>query len=452
MPVITIDKRNFLKGQSTHNNLSDGGFSPDSIVEVLRESSQFAYLTFGRIKTESSTNIADFARASAIGYRGSSFFRYTIGSGGRLYETDLTTFAHTVKYTESVKTYDSNSSILSYKNKLYITSTTNIYRESYAFTENDNDFWTATLGKTALTTGVPHILFEYNDLLYVTNGNKVWSTDGSVGYETGSNTLTLTDDWVIYNVLANGTDIYLFCAYKNPTNTVNQPNKVFVWDGYSESWIREMTISVGVISGVCMTSTGMYFSAGSSLYKFDGYNYALAFINLNGIQKLVGYKNDIYYTDGGQNVFKYSTVYKATCRIASLANTIQFLFADSSTISCFILDSTTSKFYSLTNNTDTTSFYSNFYDFERPVYLRKIEIVFSATTITNTSYTLYIRNELDTELENTSIATVGIQKYTKTINHHVDSFRLQLLSNHADNKSIKWIKIYYEPSERSNIK
>ena len=452
MPIITIDKRNFLRGQSTVNTLSDGGFSPDSIVEILRESSSFPYLTFGRVKTDSSTNIADFVRASAIGYRGSSFFRYSIGSGGRLYETDLSAHTHTVQYTESVKTYDSNSSILSFKNKLYITSTTNIYRESYAFTENDNDFWTATLTKTALTTGVPHILFEYNDLLYVTNGNKVWSTDGTVGYETGSNTLTLTDDWVIYNVLINGTDIYLFSAYKSPSTTVNQPNKIFVWDGYSESWTREILVSTGVITGVCMTSTGMYFSAGNSLYKFDGYNYSLAFINLNGIQKLVGYRNEIFYTDGGQQVFKYNTVYKATCKIASLPNTIQFLCADTSTITCFILDSTTSKYYSLTNNTDTTSFYSNFYDFERPVYLRKIEIVFSATTVTNTSYSLYIRNELDTELQNIPITTVGIQKFTKNINHHVDAFRLQLLSSHADNKSIKWIKIYYDGSERSNTK
>jgi len=455
MPVITIDKRNFIKGQSTADTLSDGGFSNDSTVEVLRNGSTFAYLNWGRTKTESSTNIASYIAASAFG---NNLRRYSIDETGKLYETNVTSYTHTLKYTESVKAYDTtSSSIISYKNKLYITSTTDIYRENYTFSENDDNWWTGTLGKTALTTAVPHILFEFNDLLYVTNGNKVWSTDGTVGYTTGSNTLTLTDDWIIYKAYTSGTDIYLFAVFKSLNTSYNKPNKIFVWDGYSESWTREIVLSTDMIRGITMTSTGIYFSDGNYLYKFDGYNYSIVPTNLGegGVKTMVSNKNDIFYV-GGTSIYKYNTTYGATCKIATFATYEPvFIFNDyQDEVTCFTRDQAVSKgvYYYLTNNLDTTSFYSNYYDFERPVYLRKIEIVFSAATVTNTSYTARIRNELDSSIQEISITDVGIQKFTKLINHHLDSFRLHITSNHASNKPIKWIKIYYDPSERSNNK
>lgn len=456
MPVITIDKRNFFKGQSTSSYTSDGGFSPDSTVEVLRQSSSFPFLTWGRVATEYSTNISDYVYGTTVGYR-SGIKRYSISSGGKLYETNPTDNTHTLKYTESVKTYSSGiSNVAVFKNKIYVTSTTDIYRENYSFSENDADWWTATLSKTALTATVPHILFEFNDLLYVTNGNKVWATDGTTGYTTGSNTLTLTDDWVINQVLIGNSEIYLFAYFKGYSSATldNVPCKIFIWDGYSESWVREILLSTGIVLSTTVTTTGMFFSSYRSIYNFDGYNYIPVVTNLNGVEQLTSRRDNIFFSAGAE-IYKYNTTYKATSKLVTLSYNVQFLFVDySDIIHAFAIDqgNTKSRFYQINSNTGITSFYTNFYEFERPVYLRKVEVVFSANTVTNTSYSLYIRDELDNELQQIQITNVGIRKFTKIINHQVDACRLQLYSGHADNKFVRWIKLYYEPSERTNIK
>jgi len=454
MPVITIDKRNFLRGQSTTVYLSDGGYSPDSIIETGRDSDNVGLLTWGRAYAESSTNIAGIVQASALGYRGSSFFRYSIDGSGRLYETNVSTFTHTVKYTESTKTYNSYSSILSFKDKLYITSTTDIYRESYSFTENDENWWTGTLAKTALTAGVPHILFEYNDLMYITNGNKVWSTDGTTGNTTGFNTLSITDDWIIYQVLTKGDEIYLFAAFKQISSQFQTYQKIFVWDGYSESWNREINLPVGRVFSVTNTINGLFFATSTGLYAFDGYNYSII-PNIRNILYMVPRGKDLFYTDDSY-IYRYDLLYKAVYKIGNKPSSdpITHIFYDyHQIISIFTQGATTSKYFTYSfNSAATPSFFTNYYEFETPVWLRKVEILFSGTTPVSTNYSLYIRGELDQELQSIPITTVGIMKWQKNVNHHVDKFRLQLFSNYAGNRTPTWIKIYYEPSERSNNK
>jgi len=451
MPIITIDKRNWIKGQSTTNYLSDGGYSPDSIIETGRDNDNVGLLTWGRARTEYSTNLADKVHASTIGYRGGSPYRYSIGSGGRLYETDVVNLTHTLKYTESVKTYDQYSSILSFKNQLYITSSSDVWQEGYSFSTNDYDWWTATLSKTALTASVPHILFEFGGYMYITNGNKLWSTDGTTGYDSGSNTLTLTDDWIIYNVLTKGSEIYLFAVFKSLNPQIQVPHKIFVWDGYSENWTREIILSTSYVYSAVHTINGMYFSAISGLYLFDGYSYALV-PNVRTITYMVAKGKDLFYTDG-QSIFRYDTLYKSTYRLGSITSLdpITHIFSDYiQTLTFFTQGASVSKFYNLSySSTSTPSLYTNYYEFEKPVWLRKIEILFSGTTPASTSYNLYVRGELDAELQNIPITDVGIKKWEKKINHQVDKFRLQLYSGYAGNRTPTWIKIYWEPSERS---
>ena len=248
MKVITIDRKNFLKGFSMTKWTNDGGFSPESKGFEVSRGSTRGLLHNGRQLNETSTNLADNVVALTKYISGQTFGYFALGDAGKIYFTDPSpTISHTVKGTESNKTYDSNSDIIVYNNKLFFTSTNDIGQADLDFNTIDENWWTTAKSKTALTAGVPHKLFIFNGVLYITNGNKIALHDGDADTQNDAK-LTLPTGWIITDVEVFSNKIFITASYGTNDLTKSTPTMIFVWDGYSENWIKELPINEAAIS------------------------------------------------------------------------------------------------------------------------------------------------------------------------------------------------------------
>lgn len=456
MNIITIDKTDFLKGASTTKYLDDGGFSPDSLGIEINNETYLGLLLAGRSLTLKTSDLGTTTLASYLYNLSGTYNYYSIDASGKIYESVLSSFATTVKATEAVKTYSSLTDIIVYNNSLFITSTTDILKSDFTFTggDPDHDWWTATLSKTALTSTVMHLLFEFNGILYITNGNKLASWDGATAKDA---VLTLPTGWTITAVEILNNRIYL-AAVQGTTSIVagyNSPVKIFVWDGYSASWIDEKKISTGMITAMKEMDGLIYFFANSSIYVFDGYSYRkLRYFGVSVLKhQISAYNSKLYFTASG-GIACYDAVYKSFSFPIKTSKSVSILkLGVSSNID---LITTEGKGYRCSTNSDIVSFYSNSFTFSLPVYIRKIDILFTGTLDTGDTFDIKLLNESDTVINTKTISRAvdgAIIKKTYSLNYHLDNFRLRVdLNSTASYQSIKCIKIYYEPSERVNSK
>jgi hypothetical protein len=234
MKSIVIDKSDFLKGASLSDYTGDKGFSPSSYgFEVDRGGSTLGLLLRGRTLTDVSTGL-DGAVVTKTKFKvsGGSMKYYLVCSNGKIYETNYSspTSNHTLKDTVTGVTFDTNSHAIVYKDGLYITSTTDIYFDNFAFSAPAKNWWTSVKSKTALTTGVPHKMFEFGNKLYILNGNKIASWDGTTAEDEA---FLLPVGYIITDAEVDNDVVYLTIV-KNENNAfVYTETKIIVWNGIS---------------------------------------------------------------------------------------------------------------------------------------------------------------------------------------------------------------------------
>lgn len=455
MKVITIDKSNFLKAFSASKYLDDKGFSPDSAGFEINNEYYLGLLLSGRSLTLKSSALGVSVIGSYLYNLAGTFYYYSIDKLGKLYASALSNLTTTLKFTESVKNYSDLSDIIVYNDALFITSTTDILKSDFSFTgaDPDYDWWTATLSKTALTSTVPHLLFEFNGILYITNGNKLASWDGT----TANNAiLTLPTGWTITAVEILNNRIYLAATqgFLSGNDTYNAPVKIFIWDGYSTSWIDEKKIKTRAINAMVEMDGLIYFFANSSLYVFDGYSYRkLRFLGSTITKhKFAVYNSNLYFVLAN-GVGCYDSLYKSfsiPVKSSKLVNVLKI-----GSLSNIDLITDEGKAYRCSDNNDLNPFYSNPYTFPQPIYIRKIEILFSWVLTNNTTYDIKVLDEKEATVHTKTIShTVdnAIIKKEYQLDQQLDAFRIEVDNNHADNSPIRWIKVYYEPSEQDESK
>lgn len=459
MQTLTIDYRTLLKGFSRSEDYADGGFSPDSRVEVDRDGSTYGLLACGRTLTQNSTNVDSIVYSSVVGKLGSDDVGlYAISSNGKIYyKTALYSSNHSVKHTESVKTYTANSHCIIYQNSIYITSTTDIYRDDGTFTVNDNDWWTATLTKTALTAGVPHKMFEFQNNLYILNGNKIASWNGTTAVDAA---LTLPTGWVIVDV-AVGNDEIILLATKTYGLDVNGTNKIFVWDSLTlTSWAREIDLLTNTVESIVKSESGYYFFTKYYIYYSDGYSYKLikrySYIELTNFNK-VKLNGDIIYFITSYGVMGYNTKLNIiTIPMAYGGNGtnygIHFNIVKSDIVNLYVSESGTGKHYYIVNNTAQSLFESNKYDFGQPVLIKQVEVLFKSALSSTNQLFIDLGNTTSVSyqiiIDNANSRHTGRAKVVENINFRADLFFFSATLQ-ANLPPIRHIKFHYEPSERN---
>lgn len=280
MPRITLDASQWFRGASTTNDLADGGFSPSSRAVNF-------YATPGLARPNSGATSANnqFGVSSVFGWAtppGAATTQYALSSNSSLDGEVYSLSATSIGSVSSVYGPDSGrdyapgySDLVYYKGSYFYSSKTDVAKDG------DFDWWTATLGLTALGNTDYHLMFVYGDILYICDGRYIHSWDGSTGTY---NALDLPQDFRITAATVFSDAIYVAADLfqGNTAGSRTGTARLFTWDGYSASWLSEEKIDehVSVLhpyGGTLYLATGTHF----------GYFNGKAFIPLRKLEAVV---------------------------------------------------------------------------------------------------------------------------------------------------------------------
>lgn len=450
MPILKIDQSNFLKGMSLSDFSGDKGFSPLSKGFEVDRRSSLGLLTPARALTEYSTNLSgNIIAKTKYKTSGGSFSYYSISSTGKVFETNASTAAHTLKDTITGKTFTAGiSHALVCEDGLYITSENDIYFDNFSFTAPDKTWWTVTKGKTALTTGVPHKIFEFNGTKFVLNGNKIASWRGATFNDAA---LTLPTGWIITDAVIDNDKIYLTISKNVNDYAWFTETKIIVWNSFSaDTWDREVNVFTPAISAIVKADQGFIFWASRDMYFFDGYNYQwIRYVesspNFNQVETFGG---NIYFV-ASQGVASYNIrlkIYTHPLYYAGNITSIGVAYLDY--IDIF---TDNAKMYRGTTNTYAgATFISNWYELGN-VKIKKVVIGFNSALATNSSYTINILDETTAAAYVKTISRAANGAKTKVVlinvNKRFSLLQFRMSFDNAANSAVRFIYIYYEPLE-----
>lgn len=450
MPVLQINNSNFLKGMSLTDYSGDKGFSPLSKGFEVDRTSRLGLLQAGRSLVDQSTNLDSPVVAKVKHLRSNTLYYYLVCANSKIFESGTgLSVTNTLKDTASGKTFSAGQSYaFDYKGKLYITSTTDIYYDDFTFATPDKTWWTTTKGKTALTAGVPHKMFEFGDVLYILNGNVIASWNGTTATDAA---FTLPTGWIITDAEIDNDVIYLTIVKSVNDYATYTETKIIVWNGVSTTtYLREIPVYTPPISAIKKADTGFIFFAGRDIYFFDGYNYQWLrnITTVPNFNQITSFNGNVYFVDyqsvGAYNsrlkIFTYPIYY--TGNITSLG--ISFL----DYIDLFTDDN--KRYQARNNNYSGATFFSNWYELGN-VKIKKIVFGLDGALATNSTYVFSIYNEAGTQVYSKTISKAldGAKSVIvkNNINKNVCLAQFRLAFNNAANSPLRFIHIYYDPLE-----
>jgi hypothetical protein len=456
MKIITIDAHELLKGMSLNDNFSNKGFSPNSLGFEVDRGTSTGVLLPGRSATDYTTGssgatLGGNVMSSTKYYKaGIGFVYYLVTDNGKIYQTIVSPPVHTLKDTVGSTVFDS---CYVYKNNFYATSATNIYRDDTSFSVKDATWWTGTKGKTALTSGVPHKIFEFNGVMYVTNGNKLVSWDDTTANDAA---FTLSAGWIITDVLIDNDTIYIAASYSTINSGFNPPTKIFVWNSFTTiTWTKEIEFFCSPISAMVKANGSIYLFTGRGLYILN--SYLGSFKPLRTLSTSPNY-NQVLYFNGNIYFATYQGVGCYNTQFDIYSVPIVYAAYSIASINIGYLDhidifNTNSNMYRYIYNTYSgNTFFTNKYDLQNG-FIRKMIVCFNGQLPTNSSYTFSIFDESVSSVysatisnaSNGAVTVVPINNisFPKPINYA----QLRIAYNNTANIGINFIKIFYEPSE-----
>lgn len=450
MPSITINYQDFNKGVSVSDFLPTGGFSPKDKGHNLHATpgvlnSQPAVVDNGSCKdiiawtNKQGGTDADIV-ALGIDTSNDDGFIYSFSSTG----------VPTQKGTDNGRNYKKGiSDIVFFKGDYYTTSDTDIAKINGALSSIDYTWWTTTKGKTALTSGVAHHLLVFEDTLYITNGNKLISFDGTNIVEAA-----LTIDQY-YNITAfeeyQGKVYIAAQPLTGNTNGYHGLSKLYVWDGVDvNNWLASFEVEDYI----------------SALYVYNGTllvfnNYYCGYFNGINIIKLFDISNMVF--KGNITQFK-ERLYISTYRdiICYDGKKYYYFFYNSADdavegIHCskgdnFIISTNGKAYLTYLNNAGGAALWSsNRYHFSGNVRIRKV-VVELATA-------LYSGSDMAVTLSDhqAAVKSLGSIKYSDGDRGMIKEFNANNLSTYsvqvrinfiANSTGISQITIFYDGTEQ----
>lgn len=242
-PSFRIDKADWLKGNNSYDNFPEGGALYSTVgvnafskPGLLAQAPSLGASVTGSLPANGviSWGVGSGASAPTV------MAVYSNPSNHALfYSVDPTTGAMTEVGTgDTTRSYKLGiTDTVFYNGSFYTTSETDICKNSADLATRDQNWWTGTSGKAALTSGVPHPLVVYESIMYIADGRYLHKLDGS------TISLQVWDappDYVITAMVEYNGLIYITAEpYKNLTGSVHGLSQMFSWDGLLESWYEQ---------------------------------------------------------------------------------------------------------------------------------------------------------------------------------------------------------------------
>lgn len=232
MPQITIDKDNFLRGESISDFSGEGGFSPKSkniIINATDGALGAKGAALGAADCPANLTAVAVAERNAAG-NGPYVFFVDTDEDLHVYTTNGTTLTSDSKEDtgRNYRTYITNA--IKYKDKIYVSSATDIAYDIAAATP-DYDWGTSVAGFTFTDNAfAPHMFLIVSGVLMISDANTIKGWDGT----TGSTYLTFSDtDQKISAWALHSDNVYL--ATTNATLNQKGRNYLHIWDGRNKN-------------------------------------------------------------------------------------------------------------------------------------------------------------------------------------------------------------------------
>lgn len=266
-PLITIDFKNFILGESSTDRNPDRGFSPLSYgLNLIKEKGT---LYFGESETDRSTNLEGDAICMAVDASFLGNDQYVLDDEGKFYTLNGATL--TKRQTDSVKAYAvGTSDMLQFQGNAYATSQTDVaFLAGTNLSSIDNDWWTTTRGHSALSSAYRHPLEVVEDTMYLANQNNISTWDGSTSVE---NAMSLPPDVNVTTLRRHpdGRHLIAFCGITaNYSHTRGGGGKIYIIDTVTLEWIREIPIE-SQVEGSRLVGGVVYVTYGGKCGYFNG--------------------------------------------------------------------------------------------------------------------------------------------------------------------------------------
>jgi hypothetical protein len=398
-----IGRDNFLAGMSTSQSSPDGGFSNATDAVNL-------------IALPGALNAPADMVDKSITSKGDIIASFPAVAGGRFFLTNNHANSSNTGYVLSIDSSNNltasastiagsfitgSADIVNFIDKIYMTSSTDVARMNVDLTAGDATWWSSTLGKGVLTSGVRHPLLVFEQLLWIADNS---SLHNIVNNATGNKDVLVLDG--SYNITALGVDpssgkmLIGVAVGLNYSGTGPGIFRILIYDGFSSKPLRSVVVD-GLVEAFYSVGGTTYVTYGQNLGYWNGSgitflrklkNVTLTGADLPYKAHVAHINNNLYVIDGKQ-VLCYGDI---------LAGRKVFYYALSNQISTqkFIhiapvydnklgLSFATEKFYtfdpSSVASTAGMTFYSKTIDFPNFVNIEQIMITFTDAVLTTTT-------------------------------------------------------------------
>lgn len=177
MNILTINKKEFQKGMTRDEDDDKGFLDPSSIGVNYFLSKAFTLIPMPQFTTASTIPSGEILASSYDqSYLGDD--AYLVDEDGKFYIVDGEVV--TYKQIDDVGSYSyGTTDMLVFKGNVYATSRTDIVRLTESMNTITKSWWTSTRGETALGTTYRHPLVVIEDTMYIADGNKIHTFDGT---------------------------------------------------------------------------------------------------------------------------------------------------------------------------------------------------------------------------------------------------------------------------------
>lgn len=395
--IFEIDFTHFVKGMSTSDDISDGGFSPNTDAVNLIADPGILYEP-GQ-PTDKSTNVVGSIIASSEDPAG-TLTRVFVDDEGHYYTWNATTM--TLARTDATNPsgyIQGKTDMNAFDGSVFATTSTTVVKWTVDTTFTDNFI-------TGLNSLVPHPLLTFEGYQYIGDGNVLKRMTNATD-NTPDSILTLSTN---QNIVALGIDpgsgkmlistIQGFSLSLTSSNT----NKVLFYDGFSNKALRVVPVD-STVTAFPFTEGQLYCAYGQNLGLWNGagitflrkFEVTFLFTQLFYKQHFTSIGPTLYFIEntrivahgpvrqGGDKVFY--PAYKNQVNSNALTH-IANLGAVSTTQSILLsIGFATDKFYTwdttAISTSNTQNFLSNVIDFDNEYWLRWIRIIWKTQVTSN---------------------------------------------------------------------
>lgn len=454
MPVIPINAKNFIAGESSADYVSDKGFSPSSYAVNLTK--KRGVLHFGNTVTDRSGAVLTgniIASADDRNYLGND--KYLLDDEGAFYTLSGSTLT---KRQDSASTFiQGTSDLVQFNLVTYATSTDSLHELTGADLATCERLWGASLDAS-----FRHPLEIVEDEMFVANKNVIYYLNNS-GTTGTAFTLPTQVNVTSLRKHTDGRTLIAFCGTTGDLNGAHtRPGigKAYLCDPILRDWIKEIDLEEQV-EGSKTVGGVIYVTYGNRVGYFNGEGVSfLKQLDTSSVtySHNLSNWNDILLVRDGFGIKAFGDLGAGRVwwsmynnQESTTSKHLNFISAKGSNLilTGYAPSAGAGLLYEIDPGGDSQAgiFYSNRIDFGQEVNIKRIDIIHDQTnSVGITAFSVWYRDTNDTEtfIERPSYSSMSASRTRIQTHITTDIFQLKLTQDN-DIIGFKAIRIYYEP-------